>query len=85
MAAVEATDYDLVLMDWSMPDMLGIDAVKEIRANGKQMPIMMVTTQGEKRCVIEALKAGANNFMIKPFKPEEIQAKIKETLEKVSE
>ena len=47
-AAVMADKYDLVLMDWNMPNMLGIDAVKEIRAKGYKVPIIMVTTENEK-------------------------------------
>lgn len=79
-AAIMANDYDLVLMDWHMPNMSGIEAVKIIRANGKKMPIIMVSTEAEKSHVIEALKAGVNNFVIKPFKPETIIAKIQQTL-----
>ncbi|MBM3288684.1 MAG: response regulator, partial [Candidatus Hydrogenedentes bacterium] len=67
--AAMATEYHLVLMDWNMPNMLGIDAVRAIRAAGKAMPIIMVTTEAEKGRVIEALKAGANNYIIKPFEP----------------
>ena len=80
--ATEAEDIGLVLMDWNMPVMLGIDALKEIRANGKTMPILMVTTEAEKSRVIEALKAGANNYIIKPFQPPDIVGKIKDVLEK---
>jgi two-component system, chemotaxis family, chemotaxis protein CheY len=85
--AVEATganEYGLVLMDWNMPNMLGIDAVKAILAAGKTMPIIMVTTEAEKSRVIDALKAGANNYIIKPFEPATIVAKIQEVLAKVS-
>ena len=81
-AACEAEDYGLVLMDWNMPKMLGIDAVRQIRANGKTIPVIMVTTETSKRRVIEALKAGANNYITKPFRPESIRSKIEETLEK---
>ena len=78
--AVQATDYQLVLMDWNMPNMLGIDAVRAIRACGKTMPIIMVTTEAEKGRVLEALKAGANNYIIKPFEPTTIVSKIQEVL-----
>ncbi len=80
--AAEAADYDLVLMDWNMPNMLGIDAVKAIRANGKKMPIIMVTTEAEKSRVVDALKAGATNYVIKPFEPATIVSKIQEVLAK---
>jgi two-component system chemotaxis response regulator CheY len=81
-AAVDVKEYDLVLMDWNMPNMLGIDAVKGIRAKGKSMPIIMVTTEAEKSRVIDALKAGANNYVIKPFEPQTIVSKIQEVLGK---
>jgi two-component system chemotaxis response regulator CheY len=74
------TSFDLVLMDWYMPNMLGIEAVVAIRATGNAVPIIMVTTEAEKSRVIEALKAGANNYIIKPFEPAAIVSKIKEVL-----
>ena len=80
--AVMAQDYGLILMDWNMPNMLGIDAVKAIRQNGKKMPIIMVTTEAEKSRVLDAIKAGASNYIIKPFDPASIVAKIQETLAK---
>lgn len=83
-AAAESKEYNLVLMDWNMPNMLGIDAVRTIRANGKTMPIIMVTTEAEKSRVIDALKAGAQNYVIKPFEPATIVNKIQEVLAKAS-
>ena len=80
--AVKANEYDLVLMDWNMPNMLGIEAVKEIRALGKKVPIIMVTTEAEKSRVVEAIKTGANNYVIKPFEPATLNEKIKQTMEK---
>ncbi len=80
--AAKQTEYGLVLMDWNMPNMLGIDAVREIRALGKTMPIVMVTTEAEKSRVIDALKAGASNYIIKPFEPATIVTKIQELLAK---
>jgi len=82
--ATESADYGLILMDWNMPNMLGIDAVKAIRSNGKRVPIIMVTTEAEKSRVIDALKAGANNYIIKPFEPATIVTKIQEVLAKAS-
>lgn len=73
-------DFDLILMDWNMPNMLGIEALKAIRATGNQTPIIMVTTEAEKSRVLEALKAGANSYVIKPFKSDLIIAKIQEVV-----
>ena len=83
-AAVKEGGIGIILMDWNMPNMLGIDAVKAIRAAGATVPIIMVTTEAEKLRVIEALKAGANNYIVKPFKPETVAAKVQETLAKVT-
>jgi two-component system chemotaxis response regulator CheY len=77
-------DYDLVLMDWNMPNLLGIDAVRKIRENGKAVPIIMVTTEAEKSRVVEALKAGANNYVIKPFQPSVIISKIDDVMKKAN-
>ena len=82
--AVKTDDYDLVLMDWNMPNMLGIDALKEMRAIGKTMPIIMVTTEAEKSRVVEAIKSGASNYIVKPFEPATIVAKIQEVLAKAA-
>ena len=83
-AVKKSDDYDLILMDWNMPNMLGIDAVIAIRKLGSSTPIIMVTTEAEKGRVVEALKAGANNYIIKPFEPATIVEKIKDVLEKAS-
>jgi two-component system chemotaxis response regulator CheY len=79
-AAVMDGNFDLVLMDWNMPKMDGLEAVKEIRAKGINIPIIMVTTESEKNRVLEALKSGANNYIVKPFTPELVASKIKETM-----
>lgn len=75
---------DLVLMDWIMPNMSGVDAVRHIRASGSTVPIIMCTTRTEKDRVIEAIKAGANNFVIKPFDPDVIMRKVEETMAKAA-
>ncbi len=76
--------YDLILMDWNMPEMNGLDALKKIRATGKTIPIIMVTTETEKNRILEALKSGANNYIIKPFKPDSIIIRIQETMAKIT-
>jgi len=73
-------DYDIIFMDWNMPNMKGIDAVKAIRGLGKKTPIMMVTALADPAQINEAIKAGVNNYLLKPFKPEKAAAKIEETL-----
>lgn len=77
---VQSQPIDLILMDWNMPVMTGIEALRQIRALGYTMPILMVTTEAEKERALEAIKAGANNYIIKPFRSPAIIEKIQETL-----
>lgn len=58
---------DLVLLDWNMPNMSGIEALRAIRAMDRWMPIIMVTSEQERSRVVEAVAAGANDYIVKPF------------------
>ena len=73
-----AGGFELVLMDWNMPNMTGIDALKAIKANPalKSVPVIMVTSESEKSRIMEAIQAGAANYVVKPFQPETLQEKI---------
>jgi two-component system chemotaxis response regulator CheY len=73
---------DLVLCDWNMPIMDGITFVRHYRAKGNRCPIVMVTTEAEKTRVIEAIKAGVNNYVVKPFTPDDIQRVLRVTMDK---
>jgi two-component system chemotaxis response regulator CheY len=70
--------YDLVLMDWNMPNLNGIETLKRIKATEawKAIPVVMVTWESEKCKVMEALRAGAANYMVKPIEPERLREKI---------
>jgi len=81
--AVLESEYDLILMDWNMPNVSGIEAVREIRAQGKTMPIMMVTTENEEERVTVAVAAGAQSYIVKPFSAEQICERLNETIAKV--
>jgi two-component system, chemotaxis family, chemotaxis protein CheY len=77
--AIRATmekKFDLIIMDWNMPNILGIEAVKSIRGAGIETPILMVTTESEKDNIIAAIRAGANNYLVKPFSSESFRNKI---------
>ncbi len=76
-AVAQRGGFDVILMDWNMPTMSGIEAVKAIRATGDRTPVVMVTTEGEKLRVIEAIKAGANDYLVKPFTPDQLAAKVR--------
>jgi two-component system chemotaxis response regulator CheY len=74
---------DLFLVDWNMPNMDGLTLVKNIRTKNKQVPIIMVTTEAEKSRVVEAIKAGVNNYVVKPFTADTLGEKIQQTLTKL--
>ena len=74
---------DLMLIDWNMPNMDGITLVKTIRQTDKTVPMIMCTTEAEKSRVVEALKAGVNNYMDKPFTADTLAEKINQTLSKL--
>jgi two-component system chemotaxis response regulator CheY len=67
---------DLILMDWNMPKVTGLEAVQAIRASGNQVPIVMVTTEAEKSRVVEAIKAGINDYLVKPFTAEQLVQRL---------
>ena len=70
---------DLVLVDWNMPEMNGLDFVRAVRAepNYRKLPIMMVTTETESSQMGKALAAGANEYVMKPFTKDVIKEKLK--------
>ena len=73
---------DLILCDWNMPKMDGITFVRKMQTVDalKKIPIIMVTTEAEKSKIIEAIKAGAKNYLVKPFTPDLLKEKIATTL-----
>jgi two-component system chemotaxis response regulator CheY len=75
---------DLMLVDWNMPNMDGLTLVKTVRETNKDLPIIMCTTEAEKVRVLEAIKAGVNNYVVKPFTAETMAEKIEQTLAKAS-
>ena len=74
----EMGQLDLVLVDWNMPEMNGVDFVKSVRADRSfdNLPLVMVTTNSELEHVAEALEAGANEYVMKPFTMDVIREKL---------
>lgn len=69
---------DLVITDWNMPEMNGIEFIRSLRASEgtRQLPVLMVTTNAAQDDIVEALRAGVNNYVVKPFTPDTIREKI---------
>jgi len=70
--------YGFVVSDWNMPVMPGIEMLRAIRADEKlkHIPVLMVTAEAQKENLIEAIQAGVNNYIVKPFTAETMQEKI---------
>lgn len=77
-----AEDVKLILLDWNMPGMNGMDFIKHVKNHMtyRSIPIMMVTTESEKGNIILAIKAGASNYLVKPFSSEELVKKISQCI-----
>ncbi len=74
----------LVVTDWNMPNMSGLDLLKAIRQdpNTASLPVLMVTAEGLKENVMDAVKAGVNNYVVKPFTAEVLQEKLETIFKK---
>jgi two-component system chemotaxis response regulator CheY len=80
--AARPTGFDLALVDWNMPNMSGLELVQKVREKNKSTVMIMVTTESEKSRVLDALRAGVNNYMLKPFTPEALIEKVQTTMAK---
>ena len=79
---LESNEIDLVISDWNMPKMTGLELLKAVRASKKyaKVPFLMVTAEAQKQNVIEAVQAGVSNYVVKPFTAEGISAKLERIL-----
>ena len=80
--AIRERDFDLVILDWMMPNMSGIEVVRQIRRmNDKRAtPVIMLTARGEETDKIRGLDAGADDYVVKPFSPAELVARVRALL-----
>ena len=76
---LRADKFDFVVSDWNMPNMTGIELLREIRADAslKHLPVLMVTAEAKKENIIEAAKAGASGYVVKPFTAATLDEKLK--------
>lgn len=71
---------ELILCDWSMPVMDGLEFVQTVRKADQCTPIIMVTTESEMSKMMQAIRAGVNHYVVKPFTPDVLRKRIQETL-----
>jgi len=76
--------FDLIISDWIMPEMTGIDFLKACKEDEekKRIPFIMVTAEAQKESVLEAIKAGVDNYIVKPFTPDKLREVIGKTMVK---
>ena len=76
--------FDLILCDWNMPEMSGVELLTTIRSDDelKNMPFIMVTAEAQKDNIIEAVKAGVSNYIVKPFTAETLAEKLKKVFDR---
>lgn len=75
---------DLVISDWNMPKMTGLELLKAVRADDalKHIPFLMVTAEAQQENIIEAVKSGVSNYIVKPFTAETLSQKINQIFSK---
>ena len=75
---------DLILSDWNMPNMQGIDLLKACKAEAalKDTPFMLVTAEGEQKQIVEAAKAGVSDYVVKPFNAQTLKEKLQKVYDR---
>jgi two-component system OmpR family response regulator len=76
--------YSIVLLDWMLPDVDGLQVCNELRRLGSRVPIVMVTARSELQERVLALDSGADDYVVKPFEPEELLARIRAILRRTT-
>ncbi|MCP3926540.1 MAG: response regulator [Desulfobacterales bacterium] len=81
-AKMEEKKPDLIISDWNMPNLNGLEFLKIVRGTDeyKDIPFLMLTAEAQKKNVMEAVQAGVSNYVIKPFTDDELRKKVKMTL-----
>ncbi len=74
--------FNLICLDWNMPVMSGVEFLKALRADPRwiDLPVLMITTEGSRDSIIEALKTGATGYLTKPFNQQDLQSKMMDCL-----
>lgn len=73
---ISQKDYGLIISDWNMEPMTGIDLLKKVRETGNKVPFIMVTAESKTENVVAAKQAGVDNYIVKPFNAETLKNKL---------
>jgi DNA-binding response OmpR family regulator len=77
LALITTENPDLVITDIMMPYVSGLEIVGSIRSSGKKLPVIVLTAMGQENVVLEAFQLGADDFIAKPFSPNELSMRVK--------
>ena len=72
--------YGLIISDWNMEPMTGLDLLKNVRGGGSKVPFIMVTAESKTENVLAAREAGVNNYIVKPFNADTLKTKLSSVL-----
>jgi two-component system chemotaxis response regulator CheY len=84
LAVLKKNEVDLIICDWNMPKMTGLDLLKKVRGeeSTKSIPFVMVTAEAQKDNVLQAVQAGVSNYVVKPFTADAIKEKLTQVFSK---
>lgn len=84
-AHASGSPFDLVFCDWNMPEVSGMEVLETCRSHEdfKSLPIVMVTAEAEQESIVKALRAGANDYIVKPIAPDILERKVNKIVSKI--
>jgi two-component system copper resistance phosphate regulon response regulator CusR len=80
LSQLKMSEYDLLILDWMLPDISGVDVCRQYRGSGGRTPILMLTARGAVEDKASGLNAGADDYLVKPFHPLELNARVQALL-----
>ena len=84
LTSARENDFDLIILDWMLPGLTGVEICRRLRKTANQVPIIFLTAQSEIGDRVNGLDAGANDYLIKPFNIEELMARVRSTLRRAA-
>jgi DNA-binding response OmpR family regulator len=80
LSQLKMAEYDMIILDWMLPDISGVDVCRQYRGTGGRTPILMLTARGSVEDKAAGLNAGADDYLVKPFHPVELNARVQALL-----
>ena len=83
---LRSAKFDLVVTDWNMPNMTGVELLREIRSDAgmSKMPVLMVTAENDRSLIVDAAQAGVSGYIIKPFTAATLDEKLNKIYERIA-